>query len=52
VLVCDHGLIVPVQNLIAIASPSMTPMPIGHLRRCVRSIASGRATSISCEMPG
>jgi hypothetical protein len=27
VLVCDHGLIVPVQNLIAIASPSMTPMP-------------------------
>ena len=45
------GLIVPVQNLIAIASLSSTPMPTGHLICCVSSIANGRAISMIWEMP-
>ena len=51
VLVCTRGLIVPVQNLMAIASPSSTPMPIGHFSCWVSSIAKGRAISMICEMP-
>ncbi len=51
VLVWAKGLIAPVQNLSAIASPSITPMPMGHLILRVRSIASGREISMTWAMP-